>query len=216
MTAAANWTAGQRQGLIPANWTVTDGNVTGIACNAAAGAIASFNECRDRLGHDRGICYSGADHTINGTAVCACFAHAGWDYSCAEARCTYGTASGCAIRTPNYSLIAVCLSLTIVLVTSTLLYALSTIWKGRAVCNRNVTSTTLAWLTLATLSLWLWNVSAFISTTVLASRELLVRRRIGVERSESGGGNNRRTHSLLLHAEWPMLHPLHPRDTSVR
>ena len=171
-SAATNWTAGQQQGLVPANWTVTDGNITGIACNAAAGAIASFYECRDRLGHDRGMCFG----TINGSAVCSCVAFSGWDFSCDEARCTYGTVSGCATRIPtHYYLNAVCLALAVVFVTCTFLFALSTIWKGRAVCSRNVTSTTLAWLTLSALSLWVWYVSSFVSYIVLSSRELTVR-----------------------------------------
>ena len=173
--AATNWTAGQLQGLIPTNWTVTDGNVTGIACDAAPGSLDAFYECRDRLGHDRGQCNTGGG-VINGTAVCTCFAFGGWDYSCNEARCTYGTVSGCATRVPaHYFLNAVCLSVTVTLVTFTLLYALSIVWKGRAVCSRNVISTTLTWLVLAALSLWAWYVATFISTIVLASRELLVR-----------------------------------------
>ena len=174
-SAATNWTAGQQQGLIPANWTVTDGNITGIACNAAAGAINSFYECRDRLGHDRGMCY-GNTGTINGSAVCSCYAFGGWDYTCNEARCTYGIVSGCATRIPtHYYLNAVCLSLAVVFVTFTLFFALSTIWKGRAMCSRNVTSTTLAWITLSVFSLWVWYVSTFVSIVVLTSRELVVR-----------------------------------------
>ena len=171
-SAATNWTAGQQQGLVPANWTVTDGNITGIACNAAAGAVDSFYECRDRLGHDRGMCYG----IINGSDVCSCFAFGGWDYTCNEATCTYGTVSGCATRVPtHYYLNAVCLTLSAFIVTSTLVFALSTIWKGRAMCSRNVTSTTLAWITLAALSLWVWYVTMFVSFVVLSSRELAVR-----------------------------------------
>ena len=90
--------------------------------------------------------------------------------------CTYGTVSGGATRIPtHYYLNAVCLSLAVVFVTFTLFFALSTIWKGRAVCSRNVTSTTLAWITLAALSLWAWYVSTFVSIVVLTSRELVVR-----------------------------------------
>jgi len=177
MTAAANWTAGQQQGLIPANWTATDGNITRIACNAAAGTIASHYECEDRLGHNRAACYSEPDIMINGSAVCACFAFGGWDYSCAEARCTYGTVSGCATRIPtHFYLNAACLSLSMIVVTSALFYALSTVWKGRRVCSRNVTSTTLAWVVLAALSLWGWYVSYFIAGILMSSRELLVRK----------------------------------------
>ena len=175
MATAANWTAGQQQGLIPANWTVTDGNITGIACDPSAGAIASFSECRFRLGHDRVMCYSEPDLMINGSAVCACWAFGGWDYSCAEARCTYGTVSGCATRIPlHFYLNAVCLSVAAIVVTSTLIYALSIVWKGRKVCSRNVASTTLAWLVLAALSLWGWYVGYFFANIVLSSRELVV------------------------------------------
>ena len=131
MAAATNWTAGQQQGLIPANWTVTDGNITGIACDKSAGATTSYYECADRLGHNRGVCRTEPD-LFNGTTVCACWAFGGWDYSCAEARCTYGTVSGCATRIPtHYYLNAVCLSLSMLVVTLTLVYAFSTVWKGR-------------------------------------------------------------------------------------
>ena len=172
MAAATNWTAGQQQGLIPANWTVTDGNITGIKCNLAAGAATAFYECSARLGHDRGLCFG----TINGSDVCSCSAYSGWDYSCNEAKCTYGTVSGCATRIPvHYYMSAVCLSLSSVLVTFTLIYALSTVWKGRAVCNRSVTSTTLLWLILAALSLWVWYVTYFIAYVVLSSSEMGVR-----------------------------------------
>ena len=171
MPSAANWTAGQQQGLIPANWTVTDGNITAIKCHPAAGALAAFYECSARLGHDRGICYG----TVNESNVCSCSSFSGWDYSCNEARCTYGTVSGCATRIPIYYLNAVCLSLSSGLVTFTLFYALSTVWKGRATCSRNVTSTTLAWLTCAALSLWVWYVTLFIANIVLTSKELMVR-----------------------------------------
>ena len=175
MAAAANWTAGQQQGLIPANWTVTDGNITGIACDKAAGAIASYYECADRVGHNRVMCYSEPDLMINGSAVCACWAFGGWDYSCAEARCTYGTVSGCATRISlHYYLNAVCLSVAAIVVTSTLFYSLSTVWKGRKVCNRNVASTTLAWLILASLSTWIWFVGTFVADIVVSSRELVV------------------------------------------
>ena len=175
MAAATNWTAGQQQGLIPANWTVTDGNITGIACDKSAGATTSYYECADRLGHNRGSCHAEPDH-FNGTAVCVCWAMGGWDYSCAEARGTYGTISGCATRIPtHYYLNAVCLSLSTILVTFTLFYALSTVWKGRAVCSRNVTSTTLVWLVLAATSLWVWYVANFIANLVFTSRELVVR-----------------------------------------
>ena len=174
MAMAANWTVGQQQGLIPANWTVTDGNVTGIACDKGAGAITSYYECADRLGHNRGVCRTEPD-LFNGTTVCACWAFGGWDYSCAEARCTYGTVSGCATRIPtHYYLNAVCLSLSMLVVTLTLVYAFSTVWKGRKACSRNVTSTTLAWIVLAALSLWGWYVSYFIANIVLSSRELVV------------------------------------------
>ena len=44
MPSAANWTAGQLQGLVPAIWTVTEGNTTGTKCNADAGASTSFYE----------------------------------------------------------------------------------------------------------------------------------------------------------------------------
>ena len=171
MPSAANWTAGQLQGLVPAIWTVTDGNITGIKCNVDAGASTSFNECRDRLGHDRGQCYG----TLNGSSICTCSSFSGWDYSCNEARCTYGTVSGCATRIPvHYYMSAVCLTLAAILVTTTLVYALSTVWKGRAVCSRSVTSTTLAWLTFAALSLWVRHVAMFIAYVVLSSSEVSV------------------------------------------
>ena len=99
--AAANWTAGQLQGLVPANWTVTAVSpnrtypqtlITGITCDLGAGAIAAFYQCAERLGHTRGWCH--ASEKINGTTVCACSAFAGWDDSCNEARCTYGSPGG--------------------------------------------------------------------------------------------------------------------------
>ena len=90
-SAPTNWSA------VPANWTVTDGNITGIKCNQTqkpAAARISFYECNDRLGHDRGVCFG----ALNGSDVCSCYAFSGWDYSCSEAKCTYGTVSGCATR----------------------------------------------------------------------------------------------------------------------
>ena len=95
-TAAANWTQGQLHNLVPTSWTVTDGNITGIRCDFTKGAIASYYECAQRLGHNRGRCYG--YEKINGTTVCTCSSSAAWDFSCKEARCIYGTVSGCATR----------------------------------------------------------------------------------------------------------------------
>ena len=173
-TAAANWTQGQLRNLVPTAWTVTDGNITGIGCDFTKGSIASFYECAQRLGHMRARCYG--DKKINGTTVCTCSSYSGWNTSCGEARCTYGTVSGCATRDPTvYYLLAVVNSISLVFVTFTLLYALSTVWKGRTMCSRNVTNTTLAWLTLASLSIWAWYGSIFLANTVLSNDELMVR-----------------------------------------
>jgi hypothetical protein len=60
---AANWTMALALNLVPAAWTVTDGNITGIACDFSAGAITSYFQCETRLGHNRGGC----DGRINGT-----------------------------------------------------------------------------------------------------------------------------------------------------
>ena len=174
-TAAANWTQGQLDNLVPASWTVTDGNkdITGIRCDFTKGAIASYYECAQRLGHNRARCYG--DMKINGTTVCTCTSYSGWTTSCDEARCTYGTISGCATRDPTvYYLNAVLCSINLIIVTFTLMYALSTVWKGRAMCSRNVTNTTLAWLSLAALSLWLYFGSIFLANIVLSSDELMV------------------------------------------
>ena len=180
--AAANWTAGQLQGLVPANWTVTAVSpirtypqtlLTGITCDRSAGAIAAFYQCAERLGHTRGWCY--ASEKINGTTVCACSGFSGWDNSCNEARCTYGSVSGCATPSPYYTMNVVFCSIALVLVTFTLAYALSTVWKGRAMCSRNVTNTTLAWLTLTSVCLFGWYGSIFVSNVVMRSAEPMVR-----------------------------------------
>ena len=115
--AAANWTAGQLQGLVPANWTVTAVSpnrtyypqtlITGITCDRSD-AIAAFYQCAERLGHTRGRCVG----EINGTTVCACSPYAGWDDNCNEARCTYGSVSGCATPNGHYTLNAVFCSIT--------------------------------------------------------------------------------------------------------
>jgi hypothetical protein len=178
--AAANWTAGQLQGLVPANWTVTAVSpirtypqtlLTGITCDLGAGNIAAFYQCAERLGHTRGICYG----AINGTAVCACSSFSGWDNSCNEARCTYGSVSGCAAPSPHYTMNAVFCSIALFLVTFTLIYALSTVWKGRTMCSRNVTNTTLASLTLMSVCAFGWYGSVFLSNVVMMSAEPMVR-----------------------------------------
>ena len=179
--AAANWTVGQLQGLIPANWTVTAVSsnrtspqtlITAITCDRSAGIAAAFYQCAERLGHTRGECWG----EINGTTVCSCSGFSGWD-SCNEARCTYGSVSGCATPSPYYTMNVVFCSIALVLVTFTLAYALSTVWKGRAMCSRNVTNTTLAWLTLKCVSLFGWYGSVFVGYVVMRSAELPVRPR---------------------------------------
>ena len=172
--AATNWTMGLAQNIIPVNWTVSDGNNTGIKCDPSAGNIASFYQCAERLGHKRALCEP--SQMINGTVVCSCSAFAGWDYSSNSANATYGTVAGCASRVPtNYNLNAVlCVSSSLV-VTFPLVYALTTIWKGRAMCSRSVTNTTLAWSALASLSLFLWFGTVMVSNIVLSSGEFMVR-----------------------------------------
>ena len=172
--AAANWTTGLSQGLIPANWTVSDGNNTGIKCDPSAGNVGAFYQCAERLGHKRATCAAG--EKINGTFVCSCSGFAGWDYSSSSANATYGTVAGCASRNQiNYNLNAVLCVSNMLFLTFTLLYALATIWKGRAMCSRSVTNTTLAWVTLASLSNLMWFGSVMLANIVLMSDELMVR-----------------------------------------
>ena len=169
---AANWTVALAQNLVPAAWTVTDGNVTGIACDFSAGAIASYYQCESRLGHNRGGCDGRAQ--INGTDVCTCSMFSGWNGSCIDASCTYGTVDGCSTRMPVYNLnLALCI-VAMMVVTFVLGYALSVVWKGRAMCSRNVASTTLLWLVLATISQFLWFGTVLIST-INGTWELMVR-----------------------------------------
>ena len=165
--APTNWST------IPANWTVTDGNITGIRCDKAAGDIGAWYQCAERLGHSRASCFG--DDKITGTTVCACAAFAGWDNTCHEARCTYGAETGCTARDPDFYLNAVLCSTSMLVVTSTLIYALSTIWKGRAMCSRSITNTTLGWVSLASLCQWLWCGTVFLSNIVLQSNEPMVR-----------------------------------------
>ena len=42
--APTNWST------IPANWTVTDGNITGIKCDLAAGDIGAWYQCAEQIG----------------------------------------------------------------------------------------------------------------------------------------------------------------------
>ena len=164
---------GLAQNIIPANWTVIDGNNTGIKCDPSAGNIASFYQCAERLGHKRALCEP--SQMINGTFVCSCAAFAGWDVSSSSANATYGTVAGCASHVPtNYNLNAVLCVSNMLVVTFTLLYALTTIWKGRAMCSRSVTNTTLAWVTLASLSNFMWFGSVMMSNIVLMSDEIMV------------------------------------------
>ena len=161
-------------GPFAVNWTVSDGNNTGIKCDPSAGNVGAFYQCAYRLGHKRGTC--AATEKINGTVVCSCSAFAGWDYSSNSANATYGTVAGCASRVPtNYNLNAVLCVSSLLVVTFTLLYALTTIWKGRAMCSRSVTNTTLAWSALASLSLFLWFGTVMVSNIVLSSGEFMVR-----------------------------------------
>jgi hypothetical protein len=158
--------------LVPAAWTVTDGNVTGIACDFSAGAIASYYQCESRLGHNRAVCEGLVQ--INGTDVCTCEVFSGWDDSCIDANCTYGTVAGCSTRMPVYNLNLVLCIAAMLIATFTLGYALFVVWKGRAMCSRNVTSTTLLWLVLAAISLFLWFGTILIST-INGTWELMVR-----------------------------------------
>ena len=182
--AAANWTMGLKQNLISSNWTVTDGNITGIKCDPSLGNLGAFYQCAERLGHKRGTCIAG-NEKINGTLVCSCSAFSGWDFSSFAANATYGTVSGCATRVhTNYYFNAVCCSISMIIVTFTLFYALSTIWKGRAVCSRkpSITITTLAWLTVSSTSLFLWFSIQGLSNVVLSNDELklMIQRRFAV------------------------------------
>ena len=170
--AAANWTVAQAQNLVPAAWLVADGNVTGIVCDLSAGAIASYYQCESRLGHNRGEC--GGWTQINGTNVCTCAVFGGWNSSCVDASCTYGTVGGCSTRMPVHNLNLVFCSVAIIVVTFALGYAISVTWKGRAMCSRNVTSTTLLWLVFAAISHFLWFGTVLIST-INGTWELMVR-----------------------------------------
>ena len=169
---AANWTMAQPH--VPTAWTVTDGNVTGIACDLSAGAIASYYQCESRLGHNRAVCEGQVQ--INGTDVCTCEVYNGWNGSCIDASCTYGTVDGCSTRMMPavYNLNLALCSVAMLVVTFALGYALFVVWKGRAMCSRNVTSTTLLWLVLATISLFLWIGTNLIST-INRTWELMVR-----------------------------------------
>ena len=167
---AANWTLAQPH--VSTAWTVTDGNVTGIACDYSAGTIASYYQCTSRLGHNRGVCQG--DVQVNGTDVCTCEVFSGWNGSCIDAHCTYGTVDGCSTRMPVYNLNLALCSVAMLIVTFTLGYALFVVWKGRDMCSRNVTSTTLLWLVLAASSLFLWFGTALISA-INATDELMVR-----------------------------------------
>ena len=112
---------------------------------------------------------------LNGTRVCSCSAYAGWEFSDITANATYGTVSGCATRNhSNYYFNIVCSSINLIIVTLTLFYSLGTIWKGRAVYSRkpSITVTTLAWLCIAALSLFLWFCAQGISYVILCSEEL--------------------------------------------
>ena len=192
--APTNWSA------IPANWTVTDGNITGIRCDKAAGDNVAWYQCAERLGHSRASCFG---DKINGTTVCACSAFSGWDGTCIEARCAYGAATGCAAQNPNFYLNAVLCSANMLVVTFTLVYALSTIWKGRAMCSRSITNTTLGWVSLAAFCLWMWFGAVFLSNVVLQSDEPMVRNQeegAGYERILEGIGGivGRAMDGLLL------------------
>ena len=160
--------------LVPAAWTVTDGNVTGIACDFSAGAITSYYQCESRLGHNRAVCEGRTQ--INGTDVCTCSMFSSWNGSCIDAHCTYGTVAGCSTRMPVYNLNLVLCIAAMLIATLTLGYALFVVWKGRAMCSRNVTSTTLLWLVLAAISLFLWFCTTLIST-INGTWELMVRSR---------------------------------------
>jgi hypothetical protein len=172
---AANWTVALALNLVPAAWTVTDGNITGIACDFSAGNIASFYQCESRLGHNRAECEGLVQ--INGTDVCTCVSFGGWDDSCIDANCTYGTVAGCSTRMPAvHNLTLALCSVAMLVVTFMLGYALFVVWKGRAMCSRNVTSTTLLWLVLAATSLFLW-VGTVLISTINGTWELMVRSR---------------------------------------
>jgi hypothetical protein len=182
--AAANWTMGLAQNLIPLNWTVTDGNITGIKCDPTLGNLGAFYQCAERLGHNRGSCIAW-NEKINGTLVCSCSAFSGWDFSSFAANATYGTVDGCATRNhTNQYFNAVCCSISMIIATFTLFYALSTIWKGRAVYSRkpSITVTTLAWLCVSALSLFLWFCIQILADVVLSSNELklMIQRRFAV------------------------------------
>jgi hypothetical protein len=74
--------------------------------------------------------------------------------------------------------LALCI-VAMLIATLTLGYALFVVWKGRAMCSRNVTSTTLLWLVLAAISLFLWFGTVLIST-INGTWELMVRLCVGV------------------------------------
>ena len=174
---AANWTVALALNLVPAAWTVTDGNITGIACDLSAGNIASFYQCESRLGHNRAVCEGVVQ--INGTDVCTCEVFGGWNGSCIDANCTYGTVAGCSTRMPVHNLTLALCSVAMLVVTFVLGYALFVVWKDRAMCSRNVTSTTLLWLVLAAISLFLW-VGTVLISTINGTWELMVRLCFGV------------------------------------
>ena len=173
--AAANFTDAVRQGIVPASWIAVDGNRTYIACDVSLGAVESYYQCAERLGHTRGGNCAADKSVANVSGVCHCSAFAGWVKTCAEARCTYGTVDGCAVVIPELYLNVVLLGCSLLLVTGIFLYALSTVWQGRAACGRDVMSTTLAWATLTALSSLLWFGTSFVSGVISRTAEPMVR-----------------------------------------
>ena len=189
--AAANWTDGEMRHLIPTNWTVTDAMTgqTSIQCDDTTGAIAGFYQCAERLGHPRGMCYG--NQKINGTAICTCAIFGGWNVSCTEARCTYGAVDGCSARMPYHYMNIFLFVVAIIIVLAGNAYSFHVAWKGRALCSRNVTSTTLVFMNLAAFFQTLWFVFVFLAQIVQNSVEIMVsfavRRRVGARRGARGG-----------------------------
>ena len=211
MAAAANWTDGEMRHLIPANWTVTDATTghTGIRCDYTAGAIESFYQCAERLGHPRGMCYG--NQRINGTSVCTCAIFGGWNVSCDEARCTYGTVDGCSARMPHHYFNVLLCAVAIIIAFIGNAYSFHVAWKGRAMCSPNVTNTTLVFMNLAAFSQTLWFVSVFLAQIVRNSVELMVRFCGG---AEARGGARGGWGGPANFTPWPPLPP-HPRTRPV-
>ena len=134
------------------------------------------DQCVKRAGNTGVECIVdiGPNATKN-SLVCGCSSYGGVmpEGGFTTAQYTYG-ADKCSTANSAYYFNAALCCITITLLICTMLYAFYVSFSLRKSCSRNVTNTTLAWTTAATVAHVLWHATVFASNVVMKSQGPMV------------------------------------------